>query len=231
MKNIKRFSILLITILTFISVGALSVPAVSEAQTQQKLLLVATPYQPLQNLDFFFTHSVYKIAYYEEQNTNTPVKTPVFLSIITPAQMEEYLKAGYKPVIVDENAGEITQYYELFSRVPNQSYLITNPEFNKLGLELVYPVTEYAALIKLAPGITYRNLDIPGLHKFQPRMFSMDIVLPDDRISADLRTTGAIPVPLIDEENPLDNPLAFLIFISAVSFISYIVIKGHNRKD
>jgi hypothetical protein len=226
MKNIKGFINSKLISLFIILVISLFVPAVLHAQTQTKLLFVVTPYQPLQNLDFFFTHSVHPIAYYEQKNTNTPIKIPVFLSIITPEQKEEYLKAGYKPVIVDENAGALEQYSVLYNRNSNQSQLLTNQEYKQQGLELVYPVTEYTTLIKLAPSVTYHNLHIPGLTRFQPRKIFMDLVPPVDRTSPALRTatTVASNKPAIDSEWMLS-----LFFLIVISVFLYFALKRNKN--
>jgi hypothetical protein len=180
MRNIKLF--LFLILIVFIAFYGIA-PVATHAQTQQQLLFAVTPYDPSQSLDFFFTHSVHKLAYYEQQNKNYPIKTPVFLSIITQDQKQEYIHAGYKPIIVDENAGDIKQYYVVYNRQANQSSLLADPVFKQQGLELVYPITEYSTLIKLVPAVAYHNLNIPGLHKFQARRFLRDLVPPTDKTS------------------------------------------------
>ncbi len=56
----------------------IKMPGTLHAQSQEDLLVAVTPYHPLQNLDFFFTHSVHPLIYLEGSGI-----TPVFISIIT----------------------------------------------------------------------------------------------------------------------------------------------------
>lgn len=225
MKNINRIFITVCIIISLVTAGCLSLVGSVKAQNQQKLLFAVTPYREGQNLDFFFSQSVHPIAYYERSNTNTPVKIPVFLSIISPEQKEEYIKAGYAPVIVDENAGNLEQYYALYSRESGQANLLTNPVYKKQGLELVYPLTDYATLIKLTPGMRYSHLDIPGLEKFRARKFFMDLVPPTDRTTKQPNSITPAASQEQIEKQTKNHPVAILIFVLAIIIIIFAEIR------
>lgn len=236
MKNNIWF--LAITILlSLILLGGLVTPDLSNAQ-YQRLLFAVTQYQPGQNLDFFFAHSVHPITYYEEGNTNTPMKTAVFLSIITPEQKEEYIKAGYRPVIVDEDAGDLRQYYVLYSREPNQSFRLEDPELEDDGLEMYYPVTDYITLIKLDPDSDYSDLDIRGGSRFHARRFFMNLIPPTDRTTSAAYQSFLTPTPMLrfnimqkaQRQQPSNKEFILaLIVLSGVLGFVWFTTKRHKN--
>lgn len=153
------------------------------AQTQQKLLLVVTPYKPMQNLDFFFLNSIHPLKYIEVSEGGD---IPVFVSIVTLEQKEAYEKAGYKPIIVDENPGALRQYYVMTTKkhkTPNVAEQLQNLELKQQGLELAYQLTRYNTLLKLSPGTSFSQLTIPAVQHFNARQIRSDMVPPTGRTS------------------------------------------------
>ena len=156
MKQIKLVSLLVaVSIIILARLGV--APSVSAVSGNEKLL-IATPFERGQNLEFFFDNNGTPLEFFE-----VPDETPIFLSIVTPDQLETYKEKGYKPIIIDQQAGSISQYYIIYgSRFKNNDHyaLLQNEVQKNQGLEFAYPVITYTTLVKVAPGRTLAQLNI-----------------------------------------------------------------------
>jgi hypothetical protein len=184
----------------------------------------------MQNLDFFFLNSAHPLSYIEE-----PGETPVFVSIITDKQKEAYIKAGYKPVIIDENAGDVDQYYLLSGhrhKAPNAAEQIQNPEYEAQGIVLASKLSTYYTLLKLTKGKKYQDLTIPALNDLYAKQFHWNLVPNADRTSTQVQQAFPFsPVPRAhisaDSNEPaIDSEwMLSLFFLIVISVFLYFALK------
>lgn len=225
--------------LTFAVALSLTASETMQAQSPQRQLMVAvTPYQQLQKLDFFFEHSVYSLGYYD----GNAVQPSVFLSMITPEQKEEYIKNGYQPKIIDDNAGDVIQYYEIRdNQGVNQYTKLTDSTYRQQGLELVYPLTPHITLIKLTKGIEYSQLTIPYLKNYKEIQFTGSISRPDEYVRNNLRESIGMggtntlqksksPSPAAVGENEKNSWRFFMAFIVLLIIIGTIAYTFSRKK-
>jgi hypothetical protein len=231
MKLIKQLSLALAAF--FLLFVGITVTASSVfAQTQQKLMVAVTPYQPMQNLDFFFLNSVYPLQYIEGEN-------PVFVSIITPEQKTEYEKAGYKPRIIDENAGDVNQYYIMSTyhhNTPNFADQLQNPEYKQQGLELAYQLSTYMILLKVSDQTSFSQLAIPILKQFNARRLKWNLVPPTGRTSVAVQQAfpfSPSPVPYLHTSHKaawIADPAWVLSFVFLIAIVILLSCSLKRKK-
>jgi len=146
------------------------------AQSKTGLLAAIIPYAHSQNLDFFFINSVHPLVYFESKKGVSE-----FFSIITPEQKNAYIKAGYKPRIIDSNAGDIDQYYVLHNRKPYNPNLLKRQVQPEAGLDMIYHVDEYNTLIKVSGDKTLEQLNLGSKNNVYARRLRHDLTPPYNR--------------------------------------------------
>lgn len=237
--TLKNYShlirVLVVTLLLLICV----VPVrAAHAQTTEKRMVVMTEYPRLSELDFFFDNSTYALGYYD----GNIIDPSVFLSIVTQQQYDKFVQAGFKPEIIDENASEITRYYELTNRrAPSQQDKLLTPATQRQGLQQVYKITRIKTLIKLAPRTQFATLQFPGKRYYKPKQLTGSIDRPSNRaflraelarayaseaMEANKQATKSTPTVNSDSSNKL---LALVVLILVLGFI--IVSLNKNKKN
>lgn len=210
----------------FLSLLALISPQFSYSQTPQKLLFAVTPYQTRDDIDFFIAHSTHPLDYFEGGD----VPSPIFLSIITSQQQNEYISAGYKPNIIDSEAGEITDYYIITIDDP------ANKDLLKV-FDLVYPISNTSVLIKVHKGKKFRDYHEAGIVELEAKRYTRDLAPPPFRIKAtiipsptkEVMRSFPTTVPVSKTEPNSVNILPIILIILAAA-ISYSIWKKRKNK-
>lgn len=214
----KIISLLIISIFFLIF---LPLPVYS--QTEQ-LLFAVTPYHTREDIDILFAQSVHPLEYLEGKQ----FKTPLFLSIITPQQKKELIKARFTPTIIDDNAGEITQYY-LLEHGRQDGYQLK-------GFDVAYQISDYHTIIKLPRDKIFDDVQTGVLTSYAPRQFTDDLVQPPMRTKNHL-TPAPPPVsitPLAEKKPSRSLPwMAYYLpfILMAGAFISYTYYKKAQHQN
>lgn len=239
MNLIKQIIISILLVLGVVICSA----QVATAQENDRLLMVVTEYQAKQNLDFFFLNSTYPLKFIEP---SYPEDNAVFLSVVTPEQKVAYEKAGYNPVVIDENVGSINDYYisqSLTHRIENLAVSVQKPEYKANGLEMAYQLTKYTALFKVAPDTTFSKLNIPELEYVNAKAFSWNLVPPPNRTSAEVQallpfepelkpfTGGEKSINQVNTSDETESNVPLLIIGSAVITVIILFIIFRRKKD
>lgn len=214
MKYIKIAAFIL-GLIVFAATVHIGVPKTYAQNADKKL--VVTPIERGQNLSFFFDNSEIPVEFFETEDA-----PPVFISIVTPSQIDMYKKAGYDPVVVDEKAGDIDQYYLLYGKRKHTDnlYQLLQDDLQGKGLELAYPVTKYTVLVKVADGLDFKQLNIPDLQRGKPRQLIGAITPPPTR------TQKATAVAVQTSK----GPNAVTIALSTLVILAVIVLYGVQVK-
>lgn len=194
------------------------------AQTQSTLMFAVTHYQTREDLDFLFAHSTHSIEFLE-RSPREGVEIPIFLSIITSSQKDEYTKAGYNPVIIDPHAGEISQYYVLSNPTGNPAYKVT-------GFDIIYPLNDDLTIIKVPLGKTFFEMQTGDLTKFFARQFTGDVVTPPLRTpeSPDGRLPNITYAPSQSQNNTTkSSPLLWIVLVILGGFGGYFFYRRMHR--
>ncbi len=211
-----KLKLIIITIITLLSV---LVPASIQAQGAQKNLFIATEYQNRQELDFLFVTSVHPVDTIQSPS----LKTPFFISIVTPQQKAAIEKAGYTPKVIDDDAGELTRYYlfesELGGAFPSNT-----------GFEIVYPFTDVITLVKLPQGADMEELRSEPLIRMHMMQYAFDLVLPKITQAAGSVTPSLMPSL---KETPKENKgiIMLIVGVFVVSIAAIAVYIYYRRKQ
>jgi hypothetical protein len=202
------------------------------AQTKQRLL-VMTPYQASQNLDFFFLHSIHPLAFFE-----LPKQSPVFLSIITPQQKAEYEQAGYKPKVIDNHAVDKSRYLIVFKehQVRTPVTVKMTPKLRTHGVELVYQLTETRVLMRIAKGTSFGQIDSADeqFEGLRAHGFAWDMIPPVDRTSPDLpqklaQMHSGIAQPAHKSELISTQTIGIILLLLIVGSVGFLLVKARKN--
>lgn len=219
---------LLLFLISFIIFGLFGFTSLTNAQDDQHLYFAVTTYNTREDIDFLINHSIHPVDYLEGGD----IKVPVFLSIITPQQKSEYITAGYKPVIIDNNAGSINQYYMVTADDPNTRNLLK-------VFDVVYPISDTNILIKLPKGKNIFDYRKGDLLTIEAKMYYHDLVPPQNRTKYTYAPSPTVTIALslppikVSENNRENSPfilvILFLVLINSGVIAGYFYLRRRNR--
>lgn len=213
----------LIGILCILSLISFQTAALSYSQTSQQLLFAVTPYRTRDDVDFLIQHSTHPLDFLEGGD----IRSPLFLSIITLSQLNEYLNAGYKPKIIDKNAGAITQYYMLTYDGPGPYNADLLKEF-----KLSYRISKTMVLVKLPEDKEFASYQKGDMLVFEPKRYFRNLIPPPGLTKPSIVSFSPTPIPFYRlPENKTDNSstvMVTLLMLTALGSICGLIWK--NRK-
>lgn len=163
-----------------LGIALLNVQSAIYAQVTTANIVVVTPYNEGQNLDFFFQNSIHPIA--DVTNKGEP---SVFVSIITSAQMEKYKQAGFAPTVIDTNAGDLNQYYMISTNKGNTVKIdrtqLDDPQLKERGMEFIYPLSSIDYIMKLKKGVYFVDVRTGPLKGIAAKQIHRNLYPPVDK--------------------------------------------------
>jgi len=192
---------------------SLFVPKLSFAQ-DSSLMLVVTEYETRDDIDFLFENSTRVLEYLE----GVDVDRPLFLSLISPEQKEIYIKNGFNPEIIDENA-DIERFVLLYNPRPDQS-----EKLKPYGEPII--ISSHYTLLKMTVGAEFTHEGESG--RFFDIPFSQIISSPPLRTKT---ATELTPAPI--QEGALPGQAQWIIIgviVLVVIIILTIFILWYRKK-